>query len=113
MRFDDPRLEATARLFKALSAPARLRLLCLLADGPATVSGLVEGSGLSQPLVSQHLRTLREAGLVTFARAGRQARYALADTHVSHIVADAIAHAGENGAAPAGPGPRLRPVDGS
>ncbi len=95
-------LEAAARLFKALSAPARLRLLCLLAEGSSTVSGLVERSGLSQPLVSQHLRTLRETGLVSLTRSGREAVYAVADTHVAHIVADAIDHVGEAGTVPAG-----------
>ncbi|MFI7580973.1 metalloregulator ArsR/SmtB family transcription factor [Kocuria kalidii] len=88
-------LEAAARLFRALATPARLQLLCLLEEGPATVSRLVERSGLSQPLVSQHLRTLRETGLVALTRSGREAVYALADTHVSHIVGDALSHAGE------------------
>jgi DNA-binding transcriptional ArsR family regulator len=95
MSADPVALEAAARLFRALGTPARLQLLCLLEDGPATVSRLVERSGLSQPLVSQHLRTLRETGLVTLTRSGREAIYALADTHVSHIVGDALAHAGE------------------
>jgi DNA-binding transcriptional ArsR family regulator len=42
--------------------------------------------------VSQHLRTLRTAGLVTVARHGREAEYSLADAHVAHIVADAVTH---------------------
>lgn len=88
-------LEAAARLFRALATPSRLQLLCLLEGGPATVSRLVERSGLSQPLVSQHLRILRETGLVALTRHGREAVYALADNHVSHIVGDALAHAGE------------------
>lgn len=88
-------VQSAADLFKALSSPSRLGLLCLLAEGPLTVGGLVERSGLSQPLVSQHLRTLREAGLVSFTRAGREARYAMADAHVSHLVDTVIAHVGE------------------
>lgn len=95
-------LEAAARVFKALATPARLQLLCLLAEGPSTVSGLVERSGLSQPLVSQHLRTLRETGLVSLTRSGREAVYAVTDTHVAHIVADAIDHVGEDGPVPTG-----------
>lgn len=104
MRAERAELEAAARLFRALGTPARLQLLCLLEDGPATVSRLVELSGLSQPLVSQHLRILREAGLVTLTRTGREAVHALADTHVSHIVADAIAHAAEPAATLEAPG---------
>jgi len=92
---DDDRLEAAAELFKALSSPSRLRLLRLLDDRESTVSALVEASGLSQPLVSQHLRVLRGLGLVQVERAGREARYSVADRHVSHIVADAIEHTDE------------------
>lgn len=91
----DADLEAVARLFRALATPARLKLMCLLEEGPSTVSGLVHGSGLSQPLVSQHLRTLRETGLVSLTRTGREAVYAVTDTHVSHIVTDAITHTAE------------------
>ncbi|MFF0903408.1 UNVERIFIED_CONTAM: metalloregulator ArsR/SmtB family transcription factor [Kocuria sp. CPCC 205316] len=100
MRAERAELEAAACLFKALATPARLQLLCLLAEGSATVSRLVELSGLSQPLVSQHLRILRETGLVISTRHGREAVHALADTHVSHIVADAVAHAAEPAAVP-------------
>ncbi len=89
----DDNLEPVAELFKALSSPSRLRLLRLLSDGPDTVGHLATASGLSQPLVSQHLRTLRSTGLVSVERAGREAHYAIADEHVSHIVDDAIKHA--------------------
>lgn len=88
-------LQSAADLFKALSSPSRLGLLCLLAEGPLTVGVLVERSGLSQPLVSQHLRTLREAGLVSFTRVGREARYAMADAHVFHLLDTVITHVSE------------------
>jgi ArsR family transcriptional regulator, zinc-responsive transcriptional repressor len=88
-------LDAAADLFRALSSISRLRLLRLLAQERATVGSLAERSGLSQPLVSQHLRTLRNAGLVSVERSGREARYAIADEHVAHIVEDAVLHAGE------------------
>lgn len=86
-------LEPVAELFKALSSSSRLRILQLLADGPATVGHLATASGLSQPLVSQHLRTLRSAGLVSVQRSGREAHYAVADLHVAHIIEDAVKHA--------------------
>lgn len=86
-------LEAAAELFKALSSASRLRLLTILAEAPSTVGRLAEASSLSQPLVSQHLRTLRAAGLVSVHREGREARYEIADLHVAHIVADAVKHA--------------------
>jgi DNA-binding transcriptional ArsR family regulator len=84
-----------AELLRALGAPVRLALLHLLAPAPRCVHELVDALGVSQPLVSQHLRTLRKVGLVVAARDGREVRYRLADQHVAHIVHDALAHAGE------------------
>jgi DNA-binding transcriptional ArsR family regulator len=50
-----------------------------------------------QPLVSQHLRILKSAGVVTSERSGREVLYRLADHHLAHIVIDAVTHAGEDG----------------
>ncbi len=61
-----------------------------------SVTELVAESGLSQPLVSPHLRVLRSAGLVTVERDGRIARYEVADTHETHVVDDAVAHVREH-----------------
>lgn len=91
-RMDDD-LEPAAELFKILSSASRLRLLRALSAEASTVGRLAESTGLSQPLVSQHLRTLRSAGLVSVERIGREARYSVADTHVTHIVDDAVRHA--------------------
>src|SRR5438105_376991 len=57
---------ATAELFKALSDPARVRILNVLStsDEPVCVCHLVEPLGLSQPTVSHHLKKLLDAGLV-------------------------------------------------
>jgi DNA-binding transcriptional ArsR family regulator len=85
-------LEATAALFKVLGSQSRLHLLRILASEPATVGSLATLSGMSQPLVSQHLRTLRFAGIVAVSRTGREALYALADHHIAHVVDDALAH---------------------
>lgn len=92
----DAALVAAAQLFKVLGNESRLALLLLVSDEPRTVGALESASGLSQPLVSQHLRTLRQSGLVTAERRGREVHYHVADQHVSHVVTDAIAHAREN-----------------
>ncbi|MCW2670862.1 MAG: ArsR family transcriptional regulator [Frankiales bacterium] len=86
----------SAELLRALGAPVRLALLHLLAPAPRCVHELVDALGIPQPLVSQHLRTLRKADLVVAARDGREVRYQLADQHVAHIVQDALVHAGED-----------------
>jgi DNA-binding transcriptional ArsR family regulator len=52
-------------VFEVLAEPARRRILDLLLQGERSVNELVELLGLPQPRVSQHLRVLRQAGLVT------------------------------------------------
>ena len=59
------------------------------------VHELVEALEVPQPLVSQHLRILRSTGIVTGTRRGREVEYKLADEHIAHIVADAVAHGQE------------------
>ncbi|HCS60204.1 MULTISPECIES: ArsR/SmtB family transcription factor [Microbacterium] len=88
-------LADAAQLFKVLGSESRLGLLHLIGQEPRTVSALAEASGLSQPLVSQHLRTLRQAGLAASTRHGKEITYRLSDLHVSHVIADALAHVRE------------------
>lgn len=88
-------LQGAGELLKALAAPVRLAVVMELKDGPRHVRDLVTALGIAQPLVSQHLRVLRGAGLVIADRKGRQVEYSLADAHVAHIVVDAIRHAEE------------------
>jgi DNA-binding transcriptional ArsR family regulator len=88
--------EAAGELLKVLSAPARLAIVAELAEQPRFVHELVDRLGMSQPLVSQHLRVLRGARLVGVERHGREATYSLVDHHVAHIVADAVHHSKED-----------------
>jgi DNA-binding transcriptional ArsR family regulator len=90
------RLDAAAELLRVLGTPVRLRIVDLLADRAYYVHELVDLVGVSQPLMSQHLRVLRAAGLVTTARRGRGIEYALPDSHIAHIVRDALTHAQED-----------------
>ena len=57
---------------KVLADANRLRIVRRLSDGRATVTELIEHVGLSQPLVSWHLSKLREIGLVSAKRQGRE-----------------------------------------
>lgn len=88
--------EAAGELLRVLAAPARLAIVTELAEQPRYVHELVDRLGLSQPLVSSHLRVLRGARVVRVDRQGREAAYSLADQHVAHIVADAVQHSGED-----------------
>ena len=60
-------------MFEVLAEPNRRRLLDLLREDERPVGDLVTALGISQPAVSKHLRTLREAGLVE-VRADAQRR---------------------------------------
>jgi ArsR family transcriptional regulator len=64
--------------FRALGDETRLRVLELLTTGERTVADLMDATELGQSLVSHHLRTLREAGLVGTRREGRWVHYAIA-----------------------------------
>lgn len=57
---------------KALADVNRLRIVRRLAAGEASVAELIAHVGLSQPLVSHHLKRLRTAGLVDTRRVGRE-----------------------------------------
>lgn len=61
--------------FKALADPTRLRLVALCARGECSVSELTDVLGLSQPRVSQHLKTLCDVGLVERFRDGHFVYY--------------------------------------
>lgn len=90
-----PQFERTAALLRALANPVRLALLAAVAEEARCVHELVDATATPQPVVSQHLRVLREAQLVVAERRGREVAYSLADAHVARMVADAHAHAQE------------------
>lgn len=67
----------TDALFKAIAHPARRHILTLLADSDHSVKELTSVFEMSQTAVSQHLRELREARLVTSHRVGSEQKYTL------------------------------------
>lgn len=67
----------SAQLFHALSDETRLRVLELLREGERCVCDLSEALGAQQSRLSFHLRTLKEAGLVSDRRQGRWIYYAV------------------------------------
>jgi DNA-binding transcriptional ArsR family regulator len=78
-------------VFGAISHAARRRMLDLLADGDRHVNAIAASFEMSRPAVSQHLRVLLEAGLVTEQRHGRERRYRLAPEPLA-LVRDWISH---------------------
>jgi ArsR family transcriptional regulator len=75
----DDQAEATARLFKALADPARVKIVNLLATSPdpVCVCEFTGPLGLSQPTVSHHLKKLVQAGLLEREQRGTWAYYSL------------------------------------
>jgi DNA-binding transcriptional ArsR family regulator len=71
------RAATTADAFNAVAEPRRRQILDVLSDGERPVNELVAALGLAQPLVSKHLRVLREVGLVDSREVGRQRIYRL------------------------------------
>src|ERR1700761_5697051 len=71
------RAATTTDAFNAVAEPRRRQILDLLAQGERPVNELVELLGLAQPLVSKHLRVLREVDLVHVRDSGRQRLYRL------------------------------------
>jgi DNA-binding transcriptional ArsR family regulator len=71
------RAATTTDAFNAVAEPRRRQILDLLAAGELPVNDLVTRLGVTQPLVSKHLRVLREVGLVQVRDEGRQRMYSL------------------------------------
>jgi ArsR family transcriptional regulator, lead/cadmium/zinc/bismuth-responsive transcriptional repressor len=88
-------LEKAVRIFKALGDPPRLRLLAVLAQGELCVSEIAEIDDDGLSTVSQRLRVLRAADLVSRRREGQHILYGLADAHIAELISNALAHAQE------------------
>ena len=78
-------------------APVRIAIVLQLRESARCVHELVDALGVPQPLVSQHLRILKAAGVVAGERSGREVIYRLVDHHLADIVVAAVTHAAEGG----------------
>ena len=72
-------------VFAAISHPARRRMLDLLVEADSSVNTIAGHFQMSRPAVSQHLRVLLDAGLVTEQRHGRERRYRLVPTQLRPV----------------------------
>lgn len=91
----DDEAAATAKLFKALSDPHRVRIVNMLSnsDDPICVCDLTEPMGLSQPTVSHHLKKLLDAGLIHREQRGTWSYYSL-NTDAMARLCDVVALGG-------------------
>jgi len=77
---------AQARMFRALSHPARIGLIHRLMEGDCCVSEAEACLKISQPNVSQHLKILKTAGLIAGQRRGAKICYRLIDARVERVL---------------------------
>jgi DNA-binding transcriptional ArsR family regulator len=78
--------EAAERFLKVLGDVSRLRILEAIGDSERSVSEVMERTGLAQTLVSFHLRTLREAGVLATERRGPFIYYRLTDPSLLNLL---------------------------
>ena len=85
----DEEIDATAKLFRALADPARVRIVNVLATcgEPVCICELIEPLDLSQPTVSHHMKKLADAGLVEREQRGKWAYFTLNDEAVQKLAA--------------------------
>ena len=95
-QYDASQLTEAAAIFQALSDPARLHTLTLLAATPSSVSQLAEAMQERIGTVSARLKVLLQARLVSRRRQGQSAVYSIADEHVFQLIANALEHAEEH-----------------
>jgi len=79
-------VDLQAKLFRGFSDPSRLAILEALRSGPATVTELVQKTGLTQSNLSNHLSCLRDCGLLSVQPQGRYAFYSLSDARVAQLL---------------------------
>ena len=83
------RIQLEAKLFRGFADQSRLLILSALADGPRTVTEIVEETELSQPNTSAHLSCLLDCGLIRREKRGRKVFYELSATEVLGIIREA------------------------
>ena len=77
-----------SKVFKALSDPVRIEILDFLRDGEKCVCDIIPHLGLIQPVVSRHLKILKESGMVRDRKEGNRRLYSITDHRMYRIIDD-------------------------
>lgn len=75
-----------SNVFYALSDPIRLEIVAYLRDGEKCVCEIVPHLNLIQPLVSRHLKILKNAGVVKFRKEGTKRMYTIVDDRIYSVI---------------------------
>ena len=89
---NDDQLTELSDILRLMGDSSRLKIIIACLQKPICVTDISKGTGLSQALVSHHLRLLRATGLLNAKRQGRQIFYAVTGDYVRCILVDLIRH---------------------
>ncbi|MCH5138749.1 winged helix-turn-helix transcriptional regulator [Clostridiaceae bacterium UIB06] len=78
--------ELSVRIFKALGHPIRYKIVKFLYDGPKCVCKLNEDIEFSQANLSQHLKVLKEAGILASEKVGMNIHYRISNDEIKNII---------------------------
>jgi len=84
----DPQPRLKARVFYALSDPVRIEILEFIRDGEKCVCEIMPHLNLIQPVVSRHLKILKDSGLVVDRKEGNKRLYSVTFPEVYKIIDD-------------------------
>jgi len=83
---DPHQLERAAHCLRTIAHPHRLRMIEMLAVGEKTVGALARGCDIKSHVASQHLRLMKDRGLIHSRRDGRRVYYAIAEPGLLPII---------------------------
>ena len=78
--------ELIPKVFKALGHPIRYKIVKFLMDGPKCVCKLNENIEFSQSNLSQHLKILKDSGILKSEKVGLNIHYSIADESIHELI---------------------------
>ena len=91
----DAEVDALAEFFTVLSSPSRLKILLALDSGELCAGHLAQAVSMTPSAVSNQLKALKAARLISVRREGKMLFYSLADCHPRAIIHLASSHVSE------------------
>lgn len=85
-------VEKVSKIFSLLGESARMKILLSLMEGELCVYHICEITGAKQSVTSQHLRKLKDNGIIKCRKEANQVLYSLKDEHVKTIIQTALVH---------------------
>ncbi len=79
-------LSMAAQCLKTVAHPHRLRIIQMLLVDEFTVAELADACGIPSHMASEHLGKMKDRGLLTVERRGREAFYQIAEPHLKNII---------------------------